>query len=368
VLGLGQPGADLLRRLVRARADDRVVRRRLHDLAPGEREERRFQRRVVAAPAGEETLGVVDGPFGDGHGPLELRAHRQHAGQNVSAHVAAQLTADGLGHLVAGVRGDVLLDGGDVYAAAGALGRTQPRSEARVGRGVVGADHGEHRVGAPAVGRHPRVVGQRPVDHRGHQDHVEAVVVAVEEELGADRRAVGRFPAERVTGDGARHTAPEGGVLDAGSAQDLRHLRDVAEHVGQIAQRHGTAQRGRVRPAELEISDDRLAGAEELVEQDVPGAEREPARLGELAHLLAPLGPDLQVVEDRRRLTVHGELERALVFCGGQDHVERLHEAVAEDLERLVPLTVPVEMWDEDGVVLHRGRCPFLVGREVTGA
>jgi len=74
-----------------------------------------------------------------------------------------------------------------------------------------------------------------------------------------------------VAADRAGDAAPQGGVLDSGPSQDLGHLGDVAEHVGQVADRHGAAEFRPRPPAHLEVAHDGLAGAEELVEQDEPG-------------------------------------------------------------------------------------------------
>ena len=164
-----------------------------------------------------------------------------------------------------------------VMARSLAGGAPQPGREPRVGRVVVGAGHREHRVAAPPPGRHLRVLAERAPDLVGHQQDVEAVVVAVEEELGAHLGAVGSAPAEGVAVDGAGNTAPQRRVLDAGARQDLRHLRDVAEHVRQVADGHRAAEVRRGRPSHLQVAHDGLAGAEELVEQDQPRPDGEPA-------------------------------------------------------------------------------------------
>ena len=67
---------------------------------------------------------------------------------------------------------------------------------------------------------------------------VAAVRVRAVEVLGPHRGAVGRAPPERGLGRRDGHAAPHDRVLEPGEAQDLRHLRDVAEHVGQVADLH----------------------------------------------------------------------------------------------------------------------------------
>ncbi len=202
---------------------------------------------------------MVDRALGDGHPLLEPEPHRENTREDVAAHMAAQLAGDGGGDLVADVLAEVLVEGGDGDRAALGGGLPQPGGQLGVGRVVVGARHRQHRVRAPAFGRHLGVVAERAADPVRHQQDVQAVVVAVEEELGADLGAVRRTPVEGVAVDGAGHPAPQRRVLDARARQDLRHLRDVAEHVREIADRHRTAQVGRGGPAHPEVADDGLA-------------------------------------------------------------------------------------------------------------
>src|SRR6266581_3229308 len=99
--------------------------------------------------------------------------------------------------------------------------------------------------------------------------------------------------------DGGGDTAPDDGVTDAGSPQDLGHLGDVAEHVREVADRHRAAEGLRGVPADFEVANDRLAGHEELVHEDLPRPDREPS-LGDEAFDPRPaFRPDLEVVVDR---------------------------------------------------------------------
>ena len=210
--GFGQARLDLLAGLVGAGADHGVVCGGLDDLVPGEGEEGRA---VAVRPQGAGPLGVVHDALGGGHALLEAEPDREHAGQDVAAHVAAQFAGDDRGGLVADVAADVLLQRGQRDRALVARGAAQPGGQPRVGRVVVGAGHGEHGVVAPAPGGHLGVVAERAADLIGHQQDVQAVVVAVEEELGADLGAVGGAPAEGVARDRAGHAPPQGRVLDA---------------------------------------------------------------------------------------------------------------------------------------------------------
>ena len=78
--------------------------------------------------------------------------------------------------------------------------------------------------------------------------------------------------------DVARHPAPHDCVGEAELTEDLWHLCDVPEHVGQVAHRHRAPEACGAVEAELQVADDRLARDEELVHEDVPGAHRERGR------------------------------------------------------------------------------------------
>src|SRR5690606_8483238 len=161
-------------------------------------------------------------------------------------------------------------------------------------------------------------------------------------------------PAERVVIQPARHTAPQGGMPDAGPRQDLRHLCGVAEHVRQVADRHRAAELGRALPADLEVAHDRLAGAQEFVEQDVPRPDGQLSGPYELHDAVPVLGPDLQVVVDGGVLAIEGELERRVGFSACDDVVDHVGQPLTEHLKRLVPLTIPMRVWNQDDLrIVH---------------
>ena len=54
-----------------------------------------------------------------------------------------------------------------------------------------------------------------------------------------------------------------------GEPQHLRHLRDVTEHVGQVADLHHAAELAPARDAELQVADQRLARHHELVHEGI---------------------------------------------------------------------------------------------------
>ena len=68
------------------------------------------------------------------------------------------------------------------------------------------------------------------------------VAVAGGEVLGPHGGAVGCLPEEPGLGDRRGHAPPDHGVGEPGQPEDLGHLCDVAEHVGQVADGHGAAE------------------------------------------------------------------------------------------------------------------------------
>ena len=116
-----------------------------------------------------------------------------------------------------------------------------------------------------------------------------------------------------------------------------------------------TASRVRARCAGepgLEIARDGLAVHEKLVHERLPRPDRQPARRHERPDPPFGLGPDLEVVVDRRQLAVEREAQ-ALVGLERVEHlVDDVDERHAERLERPVPLPVPVRMRDEIDQVL----------------
>ncbi len=178
--------------------------------------------------------------------------------------------------------------------------------------------------------------------------HAGAVAVAGGEVLGPHLAAVGCDPPERGALDGGGHAAPHHGVVDPEEPEQLRHLGDVAEHVGQVPDPHGAAEAAGALDAELEVAHEGLAGHQELVGQRVPGPEREPAGGDEPADRLLSPGPDRGVVVDDGELAVEEEVGEAEVGLEvGEQVVEQLHQPQPERLERQVPLPIPVGVGDD---------------------
>src|SRR5450756_2209815 len=172
-----------------------------------------------------------------------------------------------------------------------------------------------------------------------------------------------------MTVDSVRDAPPDNRSLDAGLAQDLGHLGDVPEHVGQVANDHTAAQLTGALPAEAQVADDRLPGDQKLVQQHLPRSDRQAAIGHHAPDPRLGLGSDAQVVVDRGELAVEGEAKPLLRLELIEDPVDHLDQAHAEDLEGEIPLTVPVGVWDEHDVggVGHWISLPRSIERSLCG-
>ncbi|GAB3979588.1 hypothetical protein GCM10027615_56320 [Plantactinospora veratri] len=244
--------------------------------------------------------------------------------------------------------GEVVGQGAEPQPQAGPLRRLGQQVGGGGGRGpVVGAVHRQHRGRRFGVVRAP---GAEPLGQlggaAGHQGRVVhqagGVAVPAVQVFGPDRGAVRGGPGEGGAAYPFRHTPPDAGVRQSGTGQDLRHLGDVPEHVGQVADRHGRAEPGGAAQPQLQVADDVLARAEELVEQDLPRADGQPAGRDQGGDPVPPLGAYLQVVVDGGELAVQGEPLARIALHPFEHLVEECHQAEPEALERLVPLAVPV--------------------------
>ena len=163
--------------------------------------------------------------------------------------------------------------------------------------------------------------------------------------LGAHPGAVRRLPPERRPVDRGGHAPPHDRVLDPGQPQDLGHLRDVAEHVGEVPHAHRAAELVAPCDAELEVAHDRLSRHHELVHEDHPRPEVEPARGDERGDALGPVGPDLGVVVDDDGLAVEEEPPvRIVVLEEVEQVVDERDQTGPRGLERGIPLAVPVRV------------------------
>ena len=143
-------------------------------------------------------------------------------------------------------------------------------------------------------------------------------------------------------------------MLEAEQAQQLGHLGNVAEHVGQVPHPHGATECVGRSQAELEVPDVGLARDEELVGQRVPRADGEATLRRQPGEPFALLGPDGEVVVEHGRLPVEQEVGECRVGLEPrQQIVEQLYEPRPEPLERCVPLPIPMRVRNDVHVASH---------------
>src|SRR5664280_1384216 len=153
-----------------------------------------------------------------------------------------------------------------------------------------------------------------------------------------------------MTVDSVRDAPPDNRSLEASLAQDLGHLGDVPEHVGQVANDHSAAQLPGALPAKAQVADDRLPGDQELVQQPLPRSNCQAATRHQAPGPRLSLRTYVQVFVYRRELAVEGKAKPLVRLELIEDPVNHLDQAHAKDLEREIPLAVPVGVRDEDDV------------------
>src|SRR2546422_1078921 len=174
----------------------------------------------------------------------------------------------------------------------------------------------------------------------------------VDEMSGADAVARGRLPPELTSHclTFITHPASEDVRVVPESAQDLRELRRMTEGIGDVGHACGAAKLARAPQSLLKIADDRLAGDEEEIGEDMPWPNEEAIRFDERLDTRAVSRALLEIVLDRDRLSV--ECERAEFRVALEKVEEARHhrdEPRTVTLEALVPLAVPVRVGDHEG-------------------
>ena len=340
--------ADLLDDLVAAARARRVVRAVQDQLSPRDLGERV---RVLRGrqEEGRERLGaLLEGAFGACAQAVDVDAVRSDTHQQVGACARPELAdhrEEPFGRLAGEVLGQRRHDELVLVLDRVRLGDDAP--EPRLRHLVVGAVHQQH-VAQARRAQLVLVVAGAQHEALGVVGKVATVRVRAVEVLRAHARAVGRLPPERGLLDRRGHAPPHHRVLEAAEAQQLRHLRDVAEHVGQVPDVHHATELGTARDAELEVADHRLARHHELVHEDHPRPDCEPARARKPRQRGRGLGSHREVVVEHRGLPVEQEARvREVGLEHREQRVEQPDQAQAERLERRVPLAVPVGVRDD---------------------
>ncbi len=337
-------------------------------LLPGQRQQlgrplcRRLEQR------GQRLGPPFQGTGGQGTHALDVDPVGGHAHQHVGAEPRAQLPLPALQTFRRGA-GEILGKRGDledeVVLQVVGLGHHPP--EPGLGEEVVRTVHAQEVVDEERLDLLDQVRGA--ADERlGVVGQRGAVPVADGEILRPHGGSVGGLPDERVLGDGRGHAAPDDGMGEPGLAEDLRHLRDVPEHVGEVADVHDAAEGGSADDAHLEVPDDRLTRGEELVHEDVPRPHADPAGRRQRPQARFGLRSHFEVVVDHRHLAVQHEVGVAGVGLEqGEQGVEHVDQIEPKLLVGLVPFAVPVRVRDDGDAARCHVRQTMACGGSRTG-
>ena len=342
---LGVPVQDGVHDVVDRAGADGVVGGVAHHLEPGQP-----QQAVRVLSGRLEQRGQGFGPalqfaLGDSATALDVHPVRgdthEHVGPGPGAELAlhpGQALTRCVGQVV-GERGHL-----EVEFVLQVVGLGDDAPEPRLGHEVVGPVHAQ-QVAHQEVGHFGHVVARAADECLGVIGQRRPVAVPDRQVLGPDRGSVRGLPDERVLRDLRGHAPPDHGVVEAGQLEDLGHLGNVAEHVGQVAELHNAPEGGPTTDAHLEVAHDRLARGEELVHQYVPGPHAEPAGGRQCPQPSLRLRADLEVIVHYGHLPVQHEVGIAGVALEEREQgVDELHQGEAEVLVGLVPFAIPVRV------------------------
>src|SRR5512137_129741 len=131
--------------------------------------------------------------------------------------------------------------------------------------------------------------------------------------------------------------------MDAESLQYLRHLTDVPEWIGDVADAHA-----RTKPAASpfpfeQVAQSRFRADQELIRQDVPGTNDQSPAADIATNPLFILRAHGEVVIQDNRLPVEHEMFKIQVVIQEVKHaIDQVDKAKAKFLECPVPFTIPV--------------------------
>ncbi len=221
--------------------------------------------------------------------------------------------------------------------------RRQPRRQPDV---IVADGHEQRQLAQPAA---QSIDG--PVDGVGKTDRVRRNAspraVPVAEPQRGDGAAVGALPAKRVRRLVGSHAAPQDGAVDAQERQPLRQLRRMTELIRHVAEPHGAAQLLGAPNPRRQVAQQRFAVDEQGVGLRIPRSNVEPPGAHQLADARLGRRPHLQIVVDHGDLAVEREVQPLVLLQIVERVVHGVDEVRAKNLERLVPLAIPVGVRDQ---------------------
>ncbi|MNK57067.1 hypothetical protein D3C87_761170 [compost metagenome] len=141
----------------------------------------------------------------------------------------------------------------------------------------------------------------------------------------------------------------------------------MAEHVGEVADGLRLAEPRHEAAAHQEVPDERFTAHQELVGQDVPGADSQAPLADEPFEDFAALGLDRQVIGEHDGLAIEEEVRNPILFQELDDAVDGFDQLQAELLIRTVPLPIPMGMGDDDDFLCGQSDPSFPNAPQRTG-
>ena len=139
-----------------------------------------------------------------------------------------------------------------------------------------------------------------------------------------------------------RHAPSERGSLKTGLMQDLRHLADVPEGIGEITDAADTAEGFSHRHSLQQVADVRLTGGQVLILQHIPGTDMQPAFQDKLLQLFGLLRTQQQVILHRNHLSIE-VIGIIRVACEQLQHIVQLvNQPGPVNFKREVPFPIPM--------------------------
>ena len=243
----------------------------------------------------------------------------------------------------------VVLERAGLEGHRGNLARlVDSRAEPRVRLGVIGTGHHEDRRArgevALAAGD---PFGARDEAVNRFERQIRAVGIAVGQIDRQHRTAVERFPGEAIAIHVAADSAPQHRRRESEAGQNLRHLRDVSELIGQVADVERPAEAARDRHADFEIANQRFAAHQETVGEHVPRPDLDFAGANQTAQPRLGARAHLEVIVEHDRLAVEVKRWDGAALDQRNHAIGHRDQPRAHLLKRLIPLAIPMRVNDE---------------------
>ncbi len=213
---------------------------------------------------------------------------------------------------------------------------------------MIGPIHHEDRRARGEVALAARnLFGARDEAVDRFERQIGAVRIAIRQIHCQHRTAVERLPHEAIAIDVRADAAPQDCGRESEAGENLRHLRDVPELIGQVADVEWPAEAARDRHPDFEIANQRLAADEKAVGKHVPRPDLDFARANQIAQPRLGARTHLEIIVEHDRLAV--EMKRGnRAALDQRDHpIGHRDQPRAHLLKRLIPFAIPMRVNDE---------------------